>query len=189
MTCKKKNLYLVGLLIILFVGGCAVISHDPGERKAVESKGNSQSVNGEVVDKLVGSWKLVSFQSQDSGGRIAYPFGKDARGMLIYEPNGRMAVQLMNPNRPRFTSDDPLVTSEAEVRAAFGGYTAYCGTYSVNPDERTIGHHIEAALLPNWVGTDQWRHFEFDGKYLTLKGPLLLGGVQGFVSLVWERLP
>ena len=125
-----------------------------------------------------------------SSGRIAYPFGKDAQGRLIYEADGRMAVQLMNPNRPGFTSDDPLVvTSEAEVRAAGGGYTAYYGTYSVNPDEQTIVHHIDAALLPNWVGTDQRRHFEFDGKYLTLKGPLLLGGVQGFVSLVWERLP
>jgi hypothetical protein len=45
-------------------------------------------------------------------------------------------------------------------------------------------HHIEAALLPNWVGTDQLRHFAFDGKYLTLKRPLRLGGVQGVVGLV-----
>ena len=66
-----------------------------------------------------------------------------------------MAVQLMDPDRPGFASDDPLVTSEAEVRAAFGGYTAYYGTYSVNPDKQTIVHHIEAALLPNWAGTDQ----------------------------------
>lgn len=100
-----------------------------------------------------------------------------------------MAVQLMDPNRPGFTSGDPLVTSEAEVRAAFSGYAAYYGTYSVNPDEKTIMHHIEAALLPNWVGTDEQRHFEYDGKYLTLKGTLLIGGDQGFVSLVWERLP
>jgi len=142
-----------------------------------------------MAPKLVGVWNLVSLYAQDPSGQTGYPFGRNAIGRLIYEPNGRMAVQLMNPNRPRFTSDDPLVTSEAEVRAAFGGYTAYYGTYSVNPDERTIVHHIEAALLPNWVGTDQRRQFEFDGKYLTLKGPLLLGGVQGVVSLVWERLP
>jgi hypothetical protein len=146
-------------------------------------------VSRDVMPKLIGSWKLISFHSQNSSGRIVYPFGKDARGRLIYEPDGRMAVQLMNPNRPGFTSHDPLVTSEAEVREAFGGYTAYYGTYSVNPDEQTIVHHIEASLLPNWVGTDQKRLFEFDGKHLTLQGPLLLGGVQGVVSLVWERLP
>jgi hypothetical protein len=39
------------------------------------------------------------------------------------------------------------------------------------------------------VGTEQRRDFECDGKYLTLKGPLVLGGAQGVVSLVWERLP
>jgi len=184
-----KNLYLLSLLIVLFIGGCAGISLGPGERKADAEKGRIHSMNREVIPKLVGSWKLISFHSKDSSGQTAYSFGKDAQGRLIYEPDGRMAVQLMNPNRPRFTSDDRTVTSEAEVRAAFDGYTAYYGTYSVNPDEQTIVHHIEAALLPNWVGTDQRRQFEFDGKYLTLKGPLLLGGVQGVVSLVWERLP
>lgn len=146
-------------------------------------------MNREIIRKLAGSWKLISFHIKDSSGQTAYPFGKDAQGRLIYEPDGRMAVQLMNPNRAGFTSDDPMIASEAEVRAAFGGYTAYYGTYSVNPDDQAIVHHIEAALLPNWVGTDQPRQFEFDGKYLILKGPLLLGGVQGVVSLVWERLP
>jgi hypothetical protein len=184
-----KNLYLLSLLIVLFISGCVGVSHGLGERNVDAAKGRIHSMSGEVIPKLVGSWKLISFHIQDSSGLTAYPFGTDAQGRLIYEPDGRMAVQIMNPNRPWFTTDDPLVTSESEVRAAFGGYTAYYGTYAVNPDEQTIEHHIEAALLPNWVGTDQRRHFEFVGKHLTLKGPLLLGGVQGVVSLVWERLP
>jgi hypothetical protein len=95
----------------------------------------------------------------------------------------------MNSQRPGFKSDDLRVTPEAELRAALGGYAAYYGTYAVNPDAQTIVHHIEAALLPHWVGTDQRRRFEFDGKYLTLTGSLFLGGFQAEVSLVWERLP
>ena len=184
-----KNLHLLSLLIVLCISGWVGISPGPGERNADAAQGRNHSMSKEVIPNLAGSWKLISFHSKDSSGQTAYPFGKDARGRLIYEPDGRMAVQLMNLKRVRFTSDDPMVTSEAEVRAAFDGYTAYYGTYSVNPDQQTIVHHIEAALLPNWVGTDQRRDFEFDGKYLTLKGPLLLGGVQGTVSLVWERLP
>ena len=62
-----------------------------------------------------------------------------------------MAVQLMDPNRPGFSSGDPIVASEAEIRTAFGGYTAYYGTYSDDPEEQTIVHHIEVALFPNWV--------------------------------------
>jgi hypothetical protein len=185
----RQSYCLLISLVALFTCGCAAINHGPDERKADTAEERIHSMCQEVVHELVGSWKLISFHSKDPSGQIAYPFGKDAQGRLIYEPDGRMAVQLMNPNRPGFASDDPLVTSEAEVRAAFGGYTAYYGTYSVNPDERTIVHHIEAALLPNWVGAHQQRLFEFDGKYLTLNGPLLLGGVQWVVSLVWERLP
>jgi|WetSurMetagenome_2_1015567.scaffolds.fasta_scaffold530665_1 hypothetical protein len=188
-TFTRKNPCLVRLLMVLFISGCVGIGHGPGARNADAAEERIHGMSKEVIPKLVGTWKLISFHSKDSSGQTTYSFGKDAQGRLIYEANGRMAVQLMNPNRPRFRSDDPTVTSEAEVRAAFDGYTAYYGTYSVNPDERTIVLHIEAALLPNWVGTDQQRHFEFDGKYLTLQGPLLLGGVQWVVSLVWERLP
>jgi len=144
--------------------------------------------NSDNSFEFVGAWKLASFHAQGPDGQTVYPFGKDAQGRLIYEPSGRMAVQIMNLNRPQFSSADPLLTSEDEVRAAFGGYAAYYGTYSVNEGEGTIVHHIEAALIPNWVGTDQIRHFEYEGKYLTLKGPLMLGGVQAMVSLVWERL-
>jgi hypothetical protein len=184
-----KNLNPLSLLMVLFISGCVGMGHGPEEGSADAAKGRIHGLSREIIPKLVGSWRLISFNIQDSNGRTTYPFSQDAQGRLIYEPDGRMAVQIMDPARPGFTSDDPLNTSEAEVRVAFGGYTAYYGTYSVNPDEQTIVHHIEAALLPNWVGTDQRRHFEFDGKYLTLKGPLLLGGVQGVVSLVWERLP
>jgi hypothetical protein len=182
---------LIGMLVfvVLLINGCVGLSPGPGERKTDAAQRRVYSLSGETIPQLVGSWKLVSFHSQNPNGQRAYPFGQNARGRLIYEADGRMAVQLMDPNRPGFASDDPLVTAEAEVRAAFGGYTAYYGTYSVNPNEQTIVHHIESALLPNWVGTDQQRHFEFEGKNLALKGPLTLGGVQWMVSLVWERLP
>ena len=108
-TSKMKNLCLLSLLIVLFVSGCGDISHGPGERNADAAKGGIHSMSREVIPKLVGSWKLISFHSQDSSGRTAYPFGKDAQGRITYEPNGRMAVQLMDPNRPRFTSGDPLL--------------------------------------------------------------------------------
>ncbi len=152
-----------------------------------EERGHRMS--RDITSKLVGAWSLVSLYTQDSSGQIGYPFGKNAQGRLIYESNGRMAVQLMSPNRPKFASGDPLLTSETEVRGAFDGYAAYYGSYSVDQSKGVIVHHVEAALIPNWVGTDQVRHFEFDGNRLTLRGPFTHGGVQEVISLVWERLP
>lgn len=135
--------------------------------------------------KFIGTWKLVSFYAQGSGKDIIYPFGKEVRGRLIYEPSGRMAVQIMGLRRLRSVSDDK---SRDRVRRVVSRYVAYYGSYSVNETKQSITHHVEAALLPEWVGTDLIRHFECNGKYLTLKGLLMLGGVQRKVSLVWERL-
>ena len=170
-----NRILLAPVLILLLIGGsCA--------------KEMNHSMSSNMAPKLVGTWNLVSFYSQDPSGQTSYPFGRKAQGRLIYEANGRMAVQLMNPDRPKFASDDLLRTSEAEVRAAFDGYAAYYGSYTVDQSEGIIVHHVEAAHIPNWVGTDQVRHFELQGNRLTLKGDLVRGG-QAVVSLVWERLP
>jgi hypothetical protein len=172
---RCSRILLVPVLILLLLGGSCTKEID-------------HSMNSNITQKLVGTWNLVSFSAQDPSGQTSYPFGRQAQGRLIYEANGRMAVQLMNPDRPRFASDDLLRTSEAEVRAAFDGYAAYYGSYTVDQGQKIMVHHVEAALIPNWVGTDQVRHFELQGNRLTLKGDLERGG-QSVVSLVWERLP
>ncbi|MCX5855251.1 MAG: hypothetical protein NTZ24_11925, partial [Deltaproteobacteria bacterium] len=72
-----KNIYLLSLLIVLFISGCAGINHGSGGRNTDAAKERIHSMSREAIPKLVGSWKLISFHSQDSSGRIAYPFGKD----------------------------------------------------------------------------------------------------------------
>jgi hypothetical protein len=171
----RNRIFIAPVLILLLLGGSCAKERDP-------------KMSSSTAAKLVGAWNLVSLYARDPSGKTGYPFGKQAQGRLIYEPNGRMAVQLMNPDRPRFASSDLLLTSESEVRAAFDGYAAYYGTYSVDAGQGIMVHHVEAAHIPNWVGTDQVRHFELQGNRLTLKGPLERGG-QEEVSLVWERLP
>ena len=138
--------------------------------------------------KLCGSWKLVSLSGQGKNGHSIHPMGTDAQGRLIYEPDGRMMMQVMRSNRPQLSADDPLFASEEDLRAAFSGYLAYFGTYTFNEVEQVIVHHIEAHSIPNWVGADYVRHFECDGKHLTLKGPFTLSGMEGELIMVWERL-
>jgi hypothetical protein len=141
------------------------------------------------VSSLVGTWRLQSCRATTADGLIVHPLGKNVQGRLIYEPEGRMAVQLMNPDRPAFRVDDPFVAPDEEVRAAFLGYGAYYGSYSVQPDEHTVTHHLEAALIPSWVGSDQVRDFELSGDRLTLSTPAItIDGAETAVTLVWERL-
>ena len=62
----------------------------------------------EALPKLVGSWKLVSFNIQDSSGQTAYPFGKDAQGRLIYEPDRVWPYNSWTPTVPVFRQVIPL---------------------------------------------------------------------------------
>ena len=147
-------------------------------------------MNADAADSssaIVGVWSLVALTSEDPDGKVDYPFGPHAQGRIVYRADERMEVQLMDSDRPPFTDEDPGLASAAEVRVAFDGYMAHYRTYEVDPREQVVVHNVEGALIPNWVGRSQVRHFELDGDRLTLKGPLRLDGVRYVVSLVWER--
>jgi hypothetical protein len=53
------------------------------------------------------------------------------------------------------------------LREAVTGFVAYFGTYDVDEAAHTVTHHVEASLVPSWVGTDVKRQFNFqDGRLL-----------------------
>lgn len=139
-------------------------------------------------NKFVGTWRLVTSEFKRSDGSTAYPYGKEAIGMLIYDEDGHISAQVMNPDRPIFISGDIRKGTAEEVKAAFDGYTAYFGTYEVNEEESTVIHHLRGSHFPNWVGQDQKRFFEFSGNRLTLKTPAIpAAGTVVTGILVWER--
>ena len=55
-------------------------------------------------------------------------------------------VQLMASDRPLFALGDRLGGSDAEVRAAFEGYHAYFGRYSVDQEAGAVHHDIEVCV-------------------------------------------
>ena len=48
-----------------------------------------------LVEQVIGTWKLVSYETQDADGNIVYPLGKDAKGFIMYNPDGYMSAQIM----------------------------------------------------------------------------------------------
>jgi len=134
-------------------------------------------------DEFVGAWKLLSCARRTSTGEITYPMGEHPMGRLTYDAMGRMSAQLMRPDRAKFKADDAARSGSAEEKiAAYDGYTAYYGTYTVNEGAHTVTHHVEASLYPNWVGSDQVRKYEFSGDRLILRV------VNTGAELVWERV-
>ena len=140
----------------------------------------------DVAKRLVGTWKLVAYDRKSANGEVYYPLGKDAKGRLTYDAQGRMTAQLMQPGRPVFSRPQSRDGSEEQIVKAYRGYLAYYGTYTVHEKEGYILHQVEASLYPNWVDGDQKRFFRFEGERLVLEAD---AAALGRSRLVWEKLP
>src|SRR5690606_26490326 len=120
---------------------------------------------------LVGTWTLVSLYGESAEGDILKPYGDNPKGTLIYAADGSMSAVLMKQGRPKFASGDLATGTPEEVKAAFDGFDAYCGTFTLDESQNTVTHHIEVALFPNWEGTDQVRYYELSGDRLRIYTP------------------
>lgn len=149
----------------------------------------ASTVAGQSQPPLVGAWRLVSYEARSSNGKVQYPLGERVSGQLIYDGGGNMSVHLMRDGRPAFEAKDPARGTDAEVRTAFEGYVSYFGTYIVDTAKRTVTHHVQGALYPNWLGNDQLRYYKFEGARLVLSTPPLAYGGQSLeYFLIWERV-
>lgn len=140
-----------------------------------------------MTDQFVGAWKLVSYERRGPDGAVSYPMGESAVGRLTYDGMGRMSAQLMRVDRPKSTAENPREGQLEQKAAAYDGYTAYYGTYTVDEKNKVVFHRVEASLFPEWIGTDQRRQYEFSGAQLILRATMKAGGVQVENRLVWER--
>jgi hypothetical protein len=175
-----RMVFVVGLLVAVSAGATVA---------GVSAVPHSGQARPDAPGPLVGTWRLVSFESRTTGGEIRHQLGPTATGQLVYDAAGHMSAQLMDPGRPKFASGDLTRGSDAEVRSAMAGYIAYYATYSVDRSRGVVTHHVEGALFPNWVEGDQLRQFRLDGDRLTLTTPpIRIGGEEATTVLVWERL-
>jgi hypothetical protein len=75
-----------------------------------------------------------------------------------------MFAQLINPGRRAFGGISNRVAAAAivdayadDLREMLTGFTAYFGTFEVDAHSPTVVHHLQSALIPSWVETDQRR--------------------------------
>lgn len=146
-----------------------------------------------AAERLVGTWLLERIENRSEAGawvQAETRLGIDPVGLIMYDPVGNMAVQIMRSGRPplslegagdRANPEDALALAPVEQRArAFDGYTAYFGRYTVRADDGIVVHHREGHLVPNRSGSDVERAFAFVDDTLVLT-------VAGRSRLVWRR--
>ena len=139
-----------------------------------------------MTHPLVGSWRLTGWTRLTADEPLVYPFGREAVGLLVYAPDGHMAVQMTAGHRKTLGIDDPIGGPVEARAAAYSGCLAYFGTYMV--EGSTVVHRIEASLFPDWTGAEQPRPFTLDADTLVLRTPPhVIDGRTVVNEMAWVR--
>ena len=143
----------------------------------------------EIRDRIVGTWRLVSTeQTLKDGTTRPFPsFGPHATGFLMYQREGYICADLVNPDRPKWA--DPTHTTQEEKVAAADGTFAYCGRYEIDVKQKWIIHLPEVATNPGYVGSRQVRPYRFEGDRLVLSDVEKDDPSVARWKIVWEKAP
>lgn len=118
-----------------------------------------------VMTQLIGSWRLVRFNSiTEAGDAVRRPYSV---GRISYAAGGQMTAQLM----PEGWGDDADADDNDNDSDYDNVYTAYFGRYSVDLGRQAIFHHVEGAYNRDMLGQSMPRYFELsdDGNTLVLE--------------------
>src|SRR5262245_21987666 len=121
--------------------------------------------DSETAKRFFGAWRYLGsvIDGQPRADR-AHPVG-----IIIYDPSGHMAVQIM-PGR----EERPVVPDT-------NTFICYFGTWSIDETARTVTHHREGDLRANGE-IDAVREYEFVGDRL------ILSPVGKDQQISWERI-
>ena len=140
------------------------------------------------MEKLPGTYALISVDNIDKNGNRIHLYGDDPKGLLILDAHGNYSLQIMSSGRPKFAAADKAKGTDDENRAAVKGCNTHFGTYTIDEAKGTIIFNIAHASFPNWEGTQQARPFTLlnDVFTYTVPSPTTGGGVTG--EVVWKRV-
>ncbi len=126
------------------------------------------------MQQFIGTWQLVQCLEIQPNGESFHPFGEDAKGYLIYQPNGVMSAQVSSLHEPNSANNN--ITQR---------YTAYFGHFDVDTENQQVLHHVEGALFIDRIGKTLPRAYTFlDDGHLLLK-PL---NTDVNRELTWRRI-
>jgi hypothetical protein len=129
----------------------------------------------DIEQKFQGDFELVSyFQFPEQGD----PIDMNYVGRLSYDAFGNMAGLGMPRDLPERNQ-----ATEERVTGGFG----YWGKVSFDLENSLVIHHVEGSpMVPEWVGGDNIRHFEFSDGLLKLSLKNSEGRTTGTLS--WRKL-
>ena len=125
----------------------------------------SAKPTGAIAARLQGAWRYVGTTYD---GKWREDRGDNPPGIIIYDPSGHMAVQMVPVKEKRAT-------------APISQFLAYFGTYTIDEDASTVTHHREGDIRSD-APIDAVRQYRFEGDRLILSP---VGSTQ---DIIWERI-
>jgi hypothetical protein len=134
------------------------------------------------TDRLIGTWKLVSWQVVVENEAPREEFGQHPKGYLILTREGRSMVITTAEHRQPGMEDSRRAALQKSM-------VAYTGKYRVEGgDFITL---VDVSWNEAWDGTEQRRHFRIEGDKLlieTAPGPSILDpGKSEIRRIIWQR--
>ena len=137
---------------------------------------------------FAGTWHLLSRIDKTKDGKIIpeASLGSDPVAILFYDPKGNMSVQIMKRIRNESTS---IISAyqDSSNSAAFNGYDAYFGTYSVDTLNHQVKHRVQGAIDPKDIGKELIRNYSISGDTLFLWFTTINANVKVTRTLTWAR--
>lgn len=149
----------------------------------------------ELRKALTGAWSLESYISYpvdpNLKSRPTHPMSKAVKGIIMYNPDGFMSVQMTIPGQKPFTPQDATDTDWAESGRRYFAYTGPFHCKEIDGDIK-LQHHMMYSSRPDMAGNIEnrvWR-FEEDGKLLILTSehPSEVKGEMRMPELRWRRI-
>jgi Lipocalin-like domain len=110
-----------------------------------------------LKEQLIGTWTYVSSVDTNKEGVKSDRWGPNAKGLIIFEANGRYAFMISRSDIPKFAVNNVNQGTAEENKAVVNGITAHFGTWSVDGTTKTITTNVEASSFPNLNGGSQKR--------------------------------
>ena len=141
-----------------------------------------------AASDFAGTWRLLSRIDKTRDGEIIpeASLGSDPVAILFYDPKGNMSVQIMKRTR----NDNTAIISanqDSGNSAAFNGYDAYFGTYSVDTLNHQVKHRVQGAIDPKDIGKELIRNYSISEDTLFLWFSTLNANFKVTRTLTWAR--
>jgi hypothetical protein len=143
----------------------------------------SQAQETMTKDKLVGTWRMISFKAI-TGNQVTYPLGERPSGLIAYTPTRIWVMTIDSDRRPPASA----TLTDTEAVSLMKSHTAYTGKYDVDPAQTPDGIkiviHADFASNQAIAGTDRAFFVRVDGNKLTIKSPAAVAPSTGLTSSV-----